>query len=125
MNNTSRVSAYAQSAAVALPAAVAAWFAALFLSPKLHQLWNDFGAKRPSETAWVFDASNLLVNHWFAIFAATALLLVGLECLVPSWSRFRRSAVLSAAVLFNAAVFAGLIAMVICVLLIAPAMLPR
>jgi type II secretory pathway component PulF len=121
MNNT-RLSAYTQSAAVVLPAAAAAWFAALFLTPKLQQLWRDTGANLPSQTAWVVDASNLLVNHWFTILAIAVVILLALENLMPSWARFRRPAVLSAAVLFNAAVLAGLIAMVICVLLLAPAM---
>lgn len=125
MNNTSRLSAYAQSAAVVFPAAAAAWFAALFLSPKVQQLLQDSGAKLPSETVWVVQASNLLANHWFAILAITAAVLFAFEYLLPSWPRFRRSAVLSAAVLFNAAVLAGLIAMVICVVLVAPAMITR
>lgn len=124
MNNT-RLSAYAQSAAVALPAVAAAWFAALFLTPKLQQLWQDTGAKLPAQTAWVVDASNLLVNHVFTIIAIAMVVVLALEYLVPAWPRVRRPAVLSAAVLFNAAVLAGLIAMVICVLLLAPAMAQR
>jgi type II secretory pathway component PulF len=124
MNNT-RLSAYVQSAAVVLPAAVAASFAALFLTPKLQQIWRESGVKLPSETAWVVDASNLLVSHWFLMLGAIAAILFALEYFLPSWARYRRPAVLSAAVLFNTAVFAGLIAMVICLVLLAPALMSR
>lgn len=54
--------AYAKSVAFLLPALVAWWFSAVFLFPKLQQIWSDTGFSEPAFITTMRLANLLLAN---------------------------------------------------------------
>ena len=123
MNPEPRLRTYLQSAALLLPPAVVAVGTALFLAPKLHQIYAASGAQVAAAHP-LFAASSFLVNDGLWLLLGVGALLLALELRSNRWPRYRRGALLAAAVVLNSAVLCGLFAMLVCALLLAPALLP-
>ncbi|MBI2928971.1 MAG: hypothetical protein HYY24_25180 [Verrucomicrobia bacterium] len=113
---------YLKTAAFLIPP-IAAWgFSAVFLFPKLKEIWRE--ACFQNLTAHrVLDASNFLLAHGLLISAVIVAVLVLLEWRHRAWPRYRRTCVGLAVFLLNSAVLGLITAMLMTALLAAPALL--
>ena len=125
MNTTSRLGAYLQSAAVLVPAVIVSLFAALFIIPKLEQLWAHLGASLPVGGAWVLTAAHFLINDGWIALTALIVGLLGLEFRSTAWPKYRWGILLCTTALINGAVLAGLAMISILLTLVAPAGMQR
>ena len=117
-------SAYAKSVAFLLPALVAWWFSAIFLFPKLQQIWADTGFSEPAFLATMRWA-NLLLAQGGWIVAAVVLAFGLLEWHGGAWLRYRRVALATGAWLLNAAVLLLVTSMLLSALIAAPGLIPQ
>src|SRR6185436_4282229 len=94
-------------------------FAAISLFPKVQLIWRDGGAAG-SNLQWLLDSLNFWMRNggWLCALAFTVLLLI--EFTSRQWSRYRRVALGSLALLTNTAIIAGLAAMCLAVVFAAP-----
>lgn len=125
MNTTSRLAAYLQSAAVLVPAVLVSLFAAIFIIPKLEQLWANVGASLPAGGASVLYAAHLLRDDGWILLAAVILVFAFLEFRSSVWPRYRWATLLCTTALINGAVLAGLAMISILLVLAAPAGINR
>ena len=125
MNTPSRLSAYLQSAAVLVPAVLVSLFAAVFVIPKLEQLWANLGAALPVGGTWVLMAAHFIRDDGWIALAAVIAVLATLEFRSAAWPRYRWGTLLCTAALINGAALAGLAMMSILLVLAAPAGMAR
>ncbi len=123
-NVAPRWSCYASAVAFLLPALLAWWFSAVFMFPKLQQIWEDSRFSQPGFLS-IMRWANLLLGHAGWAFAALVLLIGFLEWHGGIWPRYRRMSLTVGAWLLNTAVLLLLTAMLLSALIAAPGLVPR
>ena len=113
---------YLKAAAFLIPSLSAWGFSAVFLFPKLKQIWREAGFEDVTAHR-VLNGSNFLLAHALLISAALVVVLVWLEWRHRAWPRYRRTCVGLAVFLLNSAVLVLITAMLMTALLVAPALL--
>jgi hypothetical protein len=116
--------AYAKSVAFLLPALVAWWFSAVFLFPKLQQIWSDTGFSEPAFINLMRSANILLANGGWML-AAVVLAFGFLEWHGGAWLRYRRISLWIGAWLFNAAVLFLVTSMLLSAMITAPGLISQ
>jgi hypothetical protein len=124
VTNVATWASYAKTLAFLLPALFAWWFSAMFLFPKLQQIWAD---TRFSEPAFLnaLRCANFLLAHTGWILATVVAVLALLELHDGVWSHYRRMFLAIVAWVLNAAVLLLLTAMLLSVLMAAPGLVGR
>jgi type II secretory pathway component PulF len=110
---------YAKTGAFVLPAILAWSFSAVFLFPKLQQIWADTGFAQPAFVSMLYSANRLLSN-WFPILSVILAALVLLETRVPGWARYRPLSLGMGVWVINSAVLLLITAMLLSALIAAP-----
>lgn len=113
---------YLKAGLFVMPALCVWGFSAVFLFPKLQQIWRDAGFDSLTARR-VLEASSLLGEHGLLISTALVLLLGLLEWRSRGWPRHRRLVVSIGVFLLNAAILALITAMLTTALLAAPGLL--
>ena len=96
----------------------------MFLLPKLQKLWDDTRIT-DSEDQRVMNFAVSMMQHSHQALLISVIAIIILEIFSTRWPNWRDVGVSAIVLLFNAAIFAGITAMCISALLIAPARLPR
>lgn len=115
---SSRWITYAKALAFLLPALGAWSFSAVFLFPKLQQMWADTGFGEPAFLG-AFRCANFLLAHAGWIAGAIVLVLGWLEWRGGLWLRLRSGFLAAGAWFVNAAVLALLTGMLLSALIAA------
>ena len=112
---------YLKAGAFSMPALTVWLFCAVFLLPKLQQIWQDVGFSNQT-MRMVMGMSGLIQNYFVLIVATIIGSLVLLEWRNSQWPRHRKASLYIAAFLVNTAVLVFLVVMFTSALLVAPAL---
>jgi hypothetical protein len=102
-----------------------AWaFSALYIYPKLQQLWVD-SKMMDSEFQWIMGLLHLAMEQTKTICVLLIVLLVALEFTGDWWPRYRKSVVGAMLFLFNTAIILGLTGAGLVAAIAGPALIHR
>lgn len=110
---------YLKAFATILPTLFFAFYANLFLAPKLERLWESAGLAG-SKVQWFLDASSFLSEGMKWIFLALVPVLITVEHFIPGWPRYRRTIISLVAVGFHTLILIGISTIATAVLIAAP-----
>ena len=75
---------------------------AIFVAPKVKQIWADAGIVNPSH--WTFGSMDFIRANVLWLTAVVIAIIVACEKLIPAWEKFRRLSVAGAVVVINTAI---------------------